>query len=116
VLARLLGDRFVIESTVCDEVLATATGSSMYAPGKHLPLDSMFLAEATRANRTVSWNDLSTAQDVPGIDRLQSLGIRSVISTPFRTAGSTYVLSFVSLLSPETVSIGGECVIGDATP
>jgi hypothetical protein len=57
---------------VRDEVLATATGSSMCALGKHLPLDSMFLAEVTGADRNVSWNDRSTAQDVPGIGRLQS--------------------------------------------
>jgi hypothetical protein len=100
VLARSLGHRFVIESSVCDEVLAAVTGSSISAPGMRLALDSSFLAEVARGNRTVSWNDLTMVQGVPGIHRLQSLGIRSVISTPFQTAGSTYVLSFVSCLSP----------------
>ncbi len=77
VLARSLGDGFIVEATVCDEVLAAITGLSIAAPGVQLALDSTFLAEVARGNRTVSCNDLSMVQDVPGIDGLRALGIEA---------------------------------------
>src|SRR5277367_6279312 len=69
-LARSHGDQIVIDVAVTNGS-ASFRRSSLFETDVPVPMESTFLAEVEQANRTLSWDDIARAKDVPGSDHLR---------------------------------------------
>lgn len=94
-LARLNGDRVVIEAVV-NVGMDTEIARALTPVGMSHPLSATLLKRVHRAGTTCSWANVPEQPNLPGYDRLMALGVRSVVSTAFSVAGESYFLSLAS--------------------
>jgi len=94
-LARLNGDRVVIEAVVTVG-MDTEIAGALTPVGMSHPLSATLLKRVHRAGTTCSWANVPEQPNLPGYDRLMALGVRSVVSTAFSAAGESYFLSLAS--------------------
>jgi diguanylate cyclase (GGDEF)-like protein len=93
-LVRVDGDTIEIVEAVTEKDTFSEAALGLAAAGARFPFAKTAVAEVMRLGITRSWDDIAGDPTLATAPRLQLLGWRSVIATPFHAVGVTYVLAF----------------------